>query len=169
MKLKIDQFCHLATSPSWQAWLYNLDQQLSKEFILQIQNSRGCSHNKEIMLNTLKKIEEGGYAEHLINFMVANYPYLIEDIAIKTKKHSGPVFDYIPNLVTFPRRAVFDGHINDVKRRMNSFVLDKIRHDSIIVDGIGYVEYLLKEDKCIEHQIPAKNWLIAAYRLGRSQ
>lgn len=168
MKLKIDQFCNLATSPSWQAWLYNLDKELSKEFMLKIQNSKGCSQNKDIMLNTLRKIQDHGLADRLMNYMVANYPNMVEDLSAMPSKFNGPVFNFNPNLVTFPRRIVFQGSINDIKRRINSFALDKIKYDSIIVDGVGYVEYLTKEDKSIESQIPAKNWLIAAYRLGVS-
>ena len=164
MKLKVDQFCALATSASWQTWLYNTDARIFNEFISKLRNSRGCTANREIMKETLDKLV-AIYTESLSTFIMTNYPYMIMDNESRRTKHIGPVFEYNENVVTYPRRMIFEGDILDVKRKINSFTLDKYRHDSIIVGRIGYVEYLTREDKDIEHLIPAKNWLIAAYRM----
>lgn len=165
MKLKVSQFCTLSTSPSWQSWLFSIDQSIYKSFKAKMQNSRGCTQNREIMLDTLAALQDSGHIDTFSEFILTNYPYIIEGHEAKMPKYNGPVFEYNPDIITFPRRMVFTGESNEVKRKLNSFLLDKYRHDSIIVDNIAYIEYLTREDKDIEDKIPAKNWLIAAYRI----
>ena len=171
MKLKVDQFCTLATSASWQSWLYHTDVQVFQDFINRLQNSRGCTQNREIMKDALGALIDKGYSEGIYKYISANYPYMVDSEIVKgsRKNHLGPVFEFRPNVITYPRRAIFEGNVPELKRKINSFTLDKYRHDSIIVGNVGYVEYLTREDKDIEPQIPIKNWLIAAYRIKAAE
>lgn len=171
MKLKVDQFCTLATSASWQTWLFNTSTEVFNEFIVRLRNSRGCTQNREIMKEALDKLIDRGLSEELSKFITTNYPYMVDSARSKDhrKKHIGPVFEYVPNIITYPRRMIFEGSMPEIKRKINSFTIDKYRHDSIIVGNVGYVEYLTREDKDIEPHIPMKNWLIAAYRLKAAE
>ncbi len=66
-------------------------------------------------------------------------------------------------IVTYPRRQVFDG--DNLERRTKEFLVDKLKSDYVIVDGKSYIEYLERRDITLSDQIPAKNWMIAAWRL----
>ncbi len=179
MEIKVDQFCSLATSPSWQAWLYHFDPEMYKSFIVKLQASRGCSQNRDIMTETLLDIQrrENG-EEQLKAYISSNYPHMIvqtlpeSPIVRSTPKvvHKSQSQDkvfafYNPKLLTYPRRMIFNSNDGNLKKQITEFTLDKIKHDFIIVDDVGYVEYLNKEDIAIIGKIPQSNWQIAAYRL----
>ena len=174
MKIKVDQFCSLATSPSWQAWLYKYDANLYREFIAKLQESRGCSQNRTIMVDLLAQIGANHNGNVLLqDFINKNYPHMIENddgSPVKIKRDESRTNDkvfvyYKPNALTYPRRMIFR---DDPRKQIATFVLDKLKHDSIIVDGVGYVEYLTREDAAIADKIPNSNWQIVAYRM-RSQ
>jgi hypothetical protein len=165
MKLKVEQFCSLATSPSWQAWLYKYNPEIYADFIKKIKLNNSCTRNKEYMTDVLTKIDQAGGGDDLCDFLLNHYPYVIDGIDFTAVKPNRPVFEYYnPDILTFPRRIVFTG--SNLKRQVNSFVIDKIKYDSIIVDGVAYVEYLTSEDKGIMYSIPSENWQIASYRLA---
>lgn len=171
MRLKVDQFCTLATSPSWQAWLYQFDSSMYKHFVAKLQSSKGCSHNKDLMINLLRQIEAVNGTDRLYSFISKNYAHMIiddgqsEEVPVKSS-NTQQIFDYYnPQLLTYPRRIIFEGDERSLRKKINEFVLDKIKYDSIIQNGKGYVEYLTQEDRSILNQVPAKNWQIAVYRL----
>jgi hypothetical protein len=169
MKINVNKLCNLATNASWQTWLYHTDKELYSSFRAKILNSKGCSQNRQIMISVVESLKDK-HLDKLANYMVANFPYMLDDIDdIPITRHKGRVFEFDPHLLTYPRRMIFSGSLLEIKRRINSFVLDKIKYDSIIVDGIGYVEYLLPEDKDITGSIPIKNWKIAKFRLEASE
>lgn len=169
MEIKVEQFCSLATSPSWQAWLYRYNSDLYKSFITRIQASRGCSQNKDIMKETLEDIGRLSGHGQLMAFLQQNYPHMIVSPATpKPQSVVGKVsvFEHFnPSALTYPRRKIFEGEHAIIRRQIRDFTIDKLKHDSIIIDGKGYVEYLLKTDSAIAEKIPASNWQIAAYRL----
>lgn len=171
MKIKVDQFCSLATSPSWQAWLYKYDASLYREFIAKLQESRGCSQNRLIMTELLSKISSDPNGNAVLqDFINKNYPHMIENddgspVRIKrddTKANEKVFVYYKPNALTYPRRIIFR---DDPRKQIAEFILDKYKYDSIIVDGVGYVEYLTREDIAIADKIPNSNWQIVAYRM----
>lgn len=171
MRIKVDQFCTLATSPSWQAWLYHHHVNLYRKFIRQIQGSRGCNQNRELMTEVLQEIDKAG-GDALAEFLQKHYPHMIsgqqplrhqrEDS--KALDNDGVFQHYNPNILTYPRRQIFVGPKSMLKGKVQEFLLDKIRGDHIIIGERAYIEYLEKSDKAIADQIPIKNWLIAAYR-----
>lgn len=173
MKLRVDKFCSLATSPSWQAWLYRFDASLYREFIVKLQSAKGCSGNKEIMLELLKRIEamDGG-ADKLEAFISKNYAHMMitddatpRPVPVQSQTVQQVFQYYNPNLLTYPRRIVFEGDERSLAKTINEFVLDKIKYDSLILNGKAYVEYLTQADRLIINSIPVTNWQIAAYRL----
>lgn len=170
MRIKVEQFCSLATSPSWQAWLYHFNADLYRKFIKRLQESRGCSQNRELMTEILQEIDSINGGDALGAFLAKHYPHMIDGPnKANISKHTGQVFEYYnPNILTYPRRVIFTGDIRSLKRTVNEFVLDKIKHDSIIVGNTAYVEYLTKEDMNIADKIPNSNWQIPAYRLRTS-
>lgn len=173
MNLKVALFCTLATSPSWQAWLFRYNSDLYKEFITELQKSRSCSDNRRVMEETLPKIEQAGGMGILLEWISSNYPHMLEDSTIKPKaaiKSSDPVFEYFnPNVVTYPRRKIFKGDANSLHKQVNEFVLDKIRYDSIIIKDTAYVEYLAESDRALLSKIPQSSWQIAQYRLKHAE
>jgi hypothetical protein len=171
MEIKVEQFCSLATSPSWQAWLYKFNADTYRAFIAKLQNSRGCSQNRDIMKETLAEISAKNGGDDLLRFLSTNYPHMLmkDQITVKSTAQKGQVFEhYNPLALTYPRRKLFTGDLKTIQRDIRSFCLDKIKHDSIIVDGVGYVEYLNRADAKMSSSIPEANWQIAAYRLRSS-
>jgi len=168
MMLKVDQFCSLATNPSWQAWLYRFNADLYKDFVERLRSARSCSDNREAMKDMLPKIIESNGNDQLIAFLRHNFPHVIDEKAISQQSDNQypPVFENInPKIISYPRRIVFEGDTQSLKQQILQFTIDKPKHDSIIIKNRAYVEYLKREDMQIAHQIPLKNWKIAEYRI----
>jgi len=169
MKVKVDKFCSLATSPSWQAWLFHFDANLYKTFIKGLQASRGCGQNSDLMIKVLEEIGKLNGNDKLLNFLQQHYPHALVDSQPKVEMKTVAVDEifehYNPNLLTYPRRIIFTGSSRELKTKVQSFLLDKIKSDFIIVDGKAYVEYLTNEDSQLKDSIPMKNWKIAAWKL----
>ena len=176
MLVKVDQFCSLSTSPSWQAWLYHTDTVLYRKFIKRLQESKGCSQNRDLMIDILKELDKlPDGAEKLNNFLTKHYPHMIENSEkqfnddILHSNFDNTVFEYYnPNLLTYPRRIIFTGDQRSLRQTIKEFVLDKIKYDSIIISNTAYIEYLIAEDSLIVDKIPDSNWRIPAYRLKNS-
>lgn len=170
-KVKVDKFCGLSTSPSWQAWLIHTDISLYRKFRLRLQESRGCNQNRDIMVELLKELEQiPGATEKLFEFLKKHYPYMIVDESVAPSASpipvtdAGPIFPHFnASILTYPRRQVFEGP--NLQKRLQEFLLDKIKSDSVIVDGKAYVEYLERGDAALVDKVPQKNWQIAAWRL----
>lgn len=173
IKIKVDKFCSLSTSPSWQAWLYHFDAGLYRRFRTQLQESKGCNQNREIMTDLLKEVEqrEGG-TEKVFDFLTKHYPHmLVKDGQVQPpadpKVAGGPVFGYFnPDLLTYPRRVILEGgDERELTRRAKEFLVDKLKGDFVVVGGRAYVEFLSRVDVAVVEQVPAKNWMIAEWRL----
>lgn len=168
MRIKSEQFCAIATSPSWQAWLYNYNSALYKQFIDKLTTSTGCTKNREIMLSVLDQIGLMGGTDSLTEFLTKNYPHVIDNsgqsvtTATFGPSTGGLFVGYKPGILTYPRRVIITG--GDVAAKANEFVADKFQSDVIIVDGKAYIEYLTVDDKDIASQINPTKWQIAAYR-----
>lgn len=157
-KLKIDRFCSLATSPSWQNWLFQFNQNVYRDFIKQLQSSHGCGHNQQIMTEVLKVVD----GEELIDFLRKNHPHvLVED---KAKPIGSGIFEnYNPSILTYPRRLIIVG--GDLQRKVDAFIADKVKSDYVIVDDKAFIEYLTINDAHLIDLIPVKNWSIDKWRL----
>lgn len=168
MKIKTEQFCSLATSPSFQSWLYHHDVELYRTFISLLQNSSGCSQNRELMLQLLTDVQDRGIGGELADFISKHYPHLIEGNNKQVNNLSGgDVFkDFNPNILTYPHRAIFRGDPRTLNKMAVEFLLDKLKGDYIVVGDKLYIEYLEKSDKSIVDSIPLSNWQIANYRQG---
>lgn len=172
LTVKVEQFCSLATSPSWQAWLYHFNADLFRRFIKRLQESRGCSQNRDLMVEILGEIDKANGSDELSLFLTKHYPHMIDGnkaVRQPAQPHSDKVFEYYnPNVLTYPRRIIFTGDQRSLKKTINEFILDKIKHDSIIVGNKAYIEYLIADDAAIVDKIPNSNWMIPAYRLRAS-
>jgi hypothetical protein len=119
------------------------------------------------MTLTLDKVKQSGGYELLIDFINVNYPYMIIGDGLGKRATSGDdiIFpEYVANVLTYPRRIIFEGEPDQLSIRIQRFTHDKIKHDSIIIGHKGYVEYLVGQDINIADKIPLNNWLIASYR-----
>jgi hypothetical protein len=160
MKIKVDQFCSLATSPTFQTWLYNHDGELYRRFMTRLRESRGCNDNRELMKSILAEIENQG---EIVSFLQKHYPTMIEG-SVQAFAGDGVFTHYNPSILTYPRRIIFVGPKRELQKKVNDFLLDKIKGDYIIIGNRAYVEYLKKEDIVVSDQIPQHNWQIAKYR-----
>lgn len=177
MKVKVEKFCALATSPSWQAWLFHFNADLYRRFIKRLQESRGCGQNRDLMIEILGEIDKLSGNEKLLGFLHQHYPHILINEAPPVRAEPSPessrqvvgadeIFEhYNPNLLTYPRRIIFTGSARELKTKVQSFLLDKIKSDSVIVGEKAYVEYLTADDAALKDSIPQKNWRIAAWKL----
>lgn len=174
MKIKVDKFCSLATSPSWQAWLYHFEAPLFRKFRAQLQESRGCTQNKDLMVDLLREIEQRpGGTEKVAEFLNKHYPHMLlkedgdDQPQAEAVHKGGPVFPYYnPDLLTFPRRVILEGGDDRaLTRRAREFLVDKLKGDFVVLEGRVYIEFLTQKDAALVDQIPASNWQIAAWRL----
>ena len=172
MHVKIDQFCSLATSPSWQAWLYHNHATLYRKFIHKLRESQGCTQNKDLMVEVLQDIDQIG-GDSLIDFLQQHYPHMLSGQSTTHQQREDAqaleddnVFQYYnPNILTYPKRQIFVGPRSVLNNKVQEFLLDKFRSDYIIIKGRAYIEYLEKNDAAIADQIPQSNWQISQYRL----
>ena len=166
MKLRLNQFCNLATSPTFQSWLYNLDKDIYRIYQQNMRTSRGCADNREVMEETLQLITEANKQLELRSFLMSNFPNVIEGEVSRPKINPGEVFPrYNPNILTYPRRKIITGQNPYLKRKVKSFLIDKIKSDYIIIGDKEYIEYLTKQDKHLIDKIAPTGWLISQYRL----
>ena len=165
MNVKVHQFCSLATSPSWQAWLFHHDEMIYRRFIRRLQASRGCGENKELMKDLLQQIQDAGHSDDVADFLKKHYPHMIEGGVVTSKGDFDNIFThYNPNILTYPRRIIFTGPKRELLKRVMEFSLDKLKTDHIIVGERAYIEYLEKSDSPIAEQIPFSNCQISQYR-----
>jgi hypothetical protein len=172
MRLRLDQFCFLATAPAWLAWLYELSSPLYVEFVEHLRRKPSCRANSDKMLEMLHKITALNNGEdELETFLRHTFPHvLIDDRPIPARSRPqprGPVFPhYDPNLITIPRRRVLTGQdgIAKLEQVVVSFLADKVESDFVIVDGVAYIEYLPRELEYLIGRVPETNWLVRRYR-----
>lgn len=122
------------------------------------------------MLELLTEIENRGNGQSLAEFILSNYPHMIDGHRpIRSDYGNDIVFNnYNPNILTYPRRMIIEGDQRLLDRKAREFLLDKMKGDYIIVGDKLYIEYLEKKDKSIANSIPLSNWQIANYRQERS-
>ena len=167
MKLRIGQFCSLAASPTFQSWLYKTDIDVYRIYQRQMRSSKGCAENKTVMEETLQLLRDANKEVELYTFLKAAYPNMIEGYVSRPTIAEGDVFpEFNPDILTYPHRIIFEGLKEPyLKRKVQSFLLNKIKSDYIIIDDKAYVEYLSEDDKQVVDQIPLSNWLVSQYRL----
>lgn len=164
MKIKVEQFCALATSPIWQAWLYDFDNKIYSSFIEQLQAARNCADNKKVMQNILKEIDNNSdKVELLFDFLRNRFPFVIEeDDKIKNDDEVFPGF--VAGVLTYPHRIIIEAPPDAVENRVKKLLVGKSKFDYIIIGRFGYIEYLENHERAMIDKIPSKNWLINAYR-----
>lgn len=164
-KLQVAQFCSLSTSSSWHTWLHEYDNNLYQDFIGKLHKSSGCSYNRQLMEQVLSNIDSNGDIESLHNFIRVNYPFMI----VEDRKYTDdcPFSDFMPEILTFPRRIILEGDRPQLSKMLLSFIKDKIKYDYIIIGDKCYVEYLIEGDQEILKQMSDGDWLIANYRKNK--
>lgn len=163
MRIKVEQFCSLATSPVWQAWLFEYNKEIYSDFMQRLSKSRNCTENRNIMKEILDVIANKGGTTLLLSFLSQKFPHILHDSDPKRDKH-GVFPEYVPGLLTYPRRLIFKGSQSALKETIDKFVANKPHHDSIVIDDVAYVEYLEPNEAGMLADIPEESWLIRAYR-----
>lgn len=154
--IKVEQFCALSTATNFQTWLYEYDRSMYKELISHLRTSSGCSANRQKMVELFSRVNSTKVGESSLNQFVSKYySHLLGD----NKPRSGVVFEYYPGLLTYPHRFVISGR--DVESRVREFVAGKGRCEFVIVDGVGYIEYLDKGEDIV---VPVDKWLVLSYK-----
>lgn len=160
MQINKSLFCSLATSPRWQSWLYNYNQEIYRQFITKLQSSAGCAENTRIMQQLLDQIiNRGGYSL-LMGFLSRQFPHVIDKAAKPIQKRTMVFEDYVAGLLTYPHRKIIES--DNVEADVLQFIRDKGKSDYVIVDGVGFVEYLEKSE--VDLPVPPENWQIHKYK-----
>jgi hypothetical protein len=177
MRLKTDQFCALATSPAWHAWLHSFNQDLFKDLATHLGKRSSCKANSDKMIALLEQIQAIPDGEvQLEGFLRRHSPHvLLEDEPQEVPVIPSGVFGhYDPELLTVPRRLVIPAHTQqDAAHRAEEFLKGKIYADSIVLPEAGqwaaYIEFLPPEMNILADKIPVENWRIRAYRAKTNQ
>lgn len=165
--VKVDQFCSLATSASWQAWLYHYNKELYRYFIEKLRLSKNCSSNSELMKDVLQQINESDTSGQLYDFLRTNHPHVLIDDYVK--KDNVVFKNYVHGVLTYPHRIILsDNNINNLRAKIRQMSDKKFRFEYVIVDNDAYIEYLDYSEKDMVHNIPSKNWLVLAYKRGQN-
>jgi glycosyltransferase involved in cell wall biosynthesis len=167
MRLKTSQFCNLSTSASFHAWLYNNYPIVFNDLISHLRLSKGCASNASKMLDILSQLESIENAmQNLITFLSKEFPYVIaqDAIAVPITQNvitENAVFEwYDPDIISYPHKAIITG--TNVEVMIKELIASKPVKDWIIVNNIGYVEYLNNEDMNLK--IQDSNWEIKKYK-----
>ena len=176
MKVKVNQFCGLSTSPQIQAWLFRYDEAIYNDFTEVMKNSKGCHHNRDNMQRVYDKIVAKGDLEKLVNYLKTHFPHVVEADDAPPEEPvlvpSGAEKDFTLNVlqamkdvfnrrtITFPRRTVVPVTGFDPDVAIESFKKDKIAIKWIVLDNVLYIEYLTKADESIKDSILETNWLV---------
>lgn len=172
MKIKVEQFCSLATSPSWQAWLFHFNTDIYRKFIKKLQESGSCAKNRELMEELLGEIDDVGGADKLYEFLEEQYPHVLKHNSRhleRADRDAHGVFPgYVEGILTYPHRKIFEGARKHLEKQVKQFLSNKGTSDHIIIDEYAYVEYLERSEESLKGKIPEKNWQIAAYRKDKS-
>ena len=175
MRLRLDQFCYLATSPAWLAWLHDLSSDLYSDFADHLRHKASCRANADKMLEMLRRITAvAGQEDKLEAFLRQTFPHVLIDdrpqpTAPASPRPAQPVFPhYDPNLITIPRRRVLSGAGAALEQAVATFLADKVEGDFVIVNNLAYIEYLPRELDHLVGRVPEANWLVRRYRLAQA-
>jgi hypothetical protein len=162
LKVRTSVFCGIATSPAWQSWLFEFDQDLYRSFMAKLHESKGCGENRQIMMNLFEEIQQGGHEDTLVAFLQQRFPTALLSNPAPVAKVDNNIFpDYTPGVLTYPHRHIIDSGEN-VQQQISEFLKGKGRSDVLVKNGVAYIEYMLLEEKGMD--IPVSNWLLQAWK-----
>lgn len=173
MEIKIDQFCALATSPAWQAWLFRFAKPLHSELVEHLRGSRSCNSNRDKMVSIFQRLVDlPGGPEQLVAFLGKQFPHVIaarptQTITKAALADDGVFEHYDPDLLTFPRKLIITG--SDLERKVKEFLAKHAKGDYVVIGDRAYVEYLPVAHAGLASTIPAANWETTAWRSRHSQ
>lgn len=165
MKILVEKFCSISTSPAWQSWLYNFDRNLHSWYIQRMRESTGCDSNRNLMVEALEEVQKRD-SSSLIAFLRSNFPQVLleENHKPQSLDRHGIFPEYSPGILTYPRRTILVGSRGKLNRMLREFLNDKPVHDSVILDDRAYIEYLEVSDMHLKDAIPEESWLIKNHR-----
>lgn len=164
MKVRVENFCALATSPAWQSWLFHNHVELYRSFVKRLHVSQGCTENRRIMVDALKVLNAAGKSDDLVLFLKQHQPgALVESVVVPPSGDKYGVFpDFVAGLLTYPHRHIISGP--NLAVAVEKFLADKGESDSLVLEDVAYVEYLNVAEAHLIPLIPATSWRIRAYR-----
>jgi hypothetical protein len=174
-KIRVSQFCALSHDIAFQNWLAVSFSDLHKILINHLMNSSSCYDNKQKMLELLREITKRGKEQDLINFLMAEFPLLIDEVDPKVirkprinnrpQKHIGPFRYYNPILLSFPQKHIIRSIDREqLIKAVNDFIIDKIGVDYLVIDDTAYIEYFKMKYQSEYSVVPAVTREIYQYR-----
>jgi hypothetical protein len=178
-RVKTQQFCSLCREMRWQSWLNSVAPDLYKALVDHLSYSRSCRANHQAMVEIINKLEQRKIIEKMVQFLIKEYPYAVEEMKDKPKPPSASrVLDriddqnvflvYRPNLLTHPQKLVMENEDRPALHRdIMNFIVDKVSCDYIIVGNRAYIEYFKSKFSMESQKIPYNSREIYKYRLKR--
>ena len=169
MRIRVEQFCNLSTNSQWQAWLYKYDSVLYQDLINHLRTTRGCSHNREKMVELMGVIESrSGGQNAIMEFLKSSFPSIIDydgEVVSSAIPVTVAPFEWNGTQLTFPRRIILQHvDVNVLLENVKSFISDEIRVEYVIIGNKAYIEYVPSSHARILNQIPVKNWRVPVFK-----
>jgi hypothetical protein len=150
----MSQFCALSREQPFHHWLQTIVPDQHDILMKHLETSTSCKSNKLKMIEIQSKIKERGFLSSLINYLLLEYPEVIEIIEEGKKIQRGvpkivmtndnKVFRYYnPNLLSFPQKLIIKNvNVQALELSVLDFCKDKILTDYLIINNTAYIEYI---------------------------
>jgi len=178
----------------WQVWLKNLAPDLYAD-LMKTLDGNSCKANKEKMMQVLVALGQRGHQTTFEEFVRSDFPYL-EDLPprivagnalpnLPVKKKEEKIFNmtpeeeeavnkhkvfkmYRPHALTFPcHLIIIDPNKEILKKRVMTFIRNKIGIDWIVVEDRAYVEYYFEQHRTTLAKMKPEEREIYQYRRSK--
>lgn len=187
MRIKTSSFCSLSRHEAWQSWLGQAAPDLLTDLDNTIKSRKGCRANSDKMMAIYHELYKRKLGNQFEKFISEKFPWLVENgpsrptnkfptVIKRTElkesnsdlnKHQ--VFtSYRPHLLDFPQKLIIVDTPQNLYKRVQGFVQDKIGVDYIIIDDHAYIEYFEPKYAGVVDRIKRENREIYRFR-QRSQ
>lgn len=168
MQIRISEFCGLSRAKLWQDWLQNIATDLYTNLIKILSDPKGgCKKNTQAMVDIYSELLKRKLGDKLNEFLKKEFPNVIDNspksVFFKPKKsnidaekyksikeaNKHKVFkNYNPSLLTFPQKLIIiDPDISELQKKINTFIMDKVSTEYVIIEDRAYIEYFLQKYK----------------------
>jgi len=185
MQIRVSEFCGLSRAKIWQDWLLASAPDLYTNLMKILNDPKGgCKKNTQGMIDVYSELLKRKLGDKLNLFLKKEFPNVIDNspksVFMKSKRlntdvekyksikeaNKHKVFkNYNPAILTFPQKLIIiDPDLNELQKKVNIFVKDKVGADYIIIEDRAYIEYFLSKYRSESTKYPKELSEINAWR-----